>query len=91
MLRSSMSLSTMCRPQMRRSFVRFFLAPPIPKHPEHEADGNAHRNQPKCLLMNFNCHGGNSPFRSSGRTAAFMQAGQRASCIQMTPFFVRNE
>src|ERR1700722_18010291 len=39
-----------------------FFAPPIPKHPNHKADCQTYGNQPKCLLMNFNCHGGNTPF-----------------------------
>src|SRR5580692_9804036 len=66
------------------------LAPPVPKHPEHEADCKTNGNEPKCLRMNFNCHGGNSSFCPPAGGIHRWPA-KRASCIQMTPICVKNE
>ena len=40
-----------------------------------KADGYTYGNQPKCLLMNFDCHGDDSPFRPPTCRAEFITLG----------------
>jgi hypothetical protein len=49
--------------------------PPVQKHPDHKADRKTYGNQPKCLLMNFNGHGDDSPFRPPMRRAESITLG----------------